>query len=60
MRLILPHLPNKLDVVLCSYLRDFCDFPAHFFPIKVEMNAVRKITSNPIDLNTIFGVIRAG
>lgn len=54
----LPHLPSKFDVVIYDCLKQFIIIPPNCFIKVSEMSKVRpKLT--PIDLNTIFGVVRS-
>ena len=72
MRLKLPHLPNNIDITVWSYLREFVIIPQHilnglFKTVKVsnppmsdftKKKGSKSISNKPIDLKTIFGVIR--
>jgi hypothetical protein len=57
----LPHLPNKVDVVIASQIRPFLIIPADCFVQIKTMNTDEKKTFSrlpPPDLKTIFGVVR--
>jgi len=73
MKLRLPHLPNNIDLIVWSYLKEFIIIPQHiinglFSSVKISngppMNNPSKnknskaLSNKPIDLKTIFGVIR--
>ena len=63
MNLYLPHLPQKLDVRICSVFSDFFVIHPYCRPFKIrEMSKSNKssMKNTPIDLNSIFGVIRSG
>ena len=70
MKLRLPHLPNNIDLIVWSYLKEFIIIPQHiinglFSSVKISngppMNNPSKnknskaLSNKPIDLKTIFG-----
>ena len=65
MRLLLPHLPNKLDVLAASYLRNIVIVPPHcklaHLTVKYISAEAMKAESKEksVDMSTIFGVVRS-
>ena len=72
MKLKLPHLPNNIDIIVWSYLKEFIIIPQHilnglFRTVKIsngpmsdfsKKKSSKSVSSKSIDLKTIFGVIK--
>lgn len=61
--LVLPHLPNKLDVRICSFFSDLIIIHPYFqLPFRFKLMSKSNLNSNlgPIDFKSIFGIVRTG